>query len=58
MIVVAIALLLVGSAAWGGSVWYSSRLSVSTDDAYVEGTVAPISAKVPGQVSEVLVRDN
>jgi membrane fusion protein (multidrug efflux system) len=58
MIVVAIGLLLLGSAAWGGSAWYSSRLSVSTDDAYVEGTVAPVSAKISGQVSEVLVRDN
>jgi membrane fusion protein (multidrug efflux system) len=58
MIVIAVALLLIGSAAWGGSVWYNSRLSVSTDDAYVEGTVAPVSAKVQGQVAEVLVRDN
>jgi membrane fusion protein (multidrug efflux system) len=58
MIIVAVAVLLLGSAAWGGSVWYHSRLSVSTDDAYVEGTVAPVSAKVAGQVAEVLVRDN
>jgi membrane fusion protein (multidrug efflux system) len=58
MIVVAVGLLLVGSVAWGGSVWYHSRLSVSTDDAYVEGTVAPVSARVTGQVVEVLVRDN
>jgi membrane fusion protein (multidrug efflux system) len=58
MIVIAIGVLLLGSAAWGGSVWYSSRSNVSTDDAYVEGTVAPVSAKIPGQVSEVLVRDN
>ncbi|HMH54540.1 MAG TPA: HlyD family secretion protein [Candidatus Acidoferrum sp.] len=58
MIVIAVAVLLLGSAAWGGSVWYGSRSSVSTDDAYVEGTVAPVSAKIPGQVSEVLVRDN
>ena len=58
MIIIAIGLLLLGSAAWGGSVWYNSRLSVSTDDAYVEGSVAPVSAKIPGQVSEVLVRDN
>src|SRR5262245_17549654 len=58
MIVIAIAVLLLGSAACGGSVWYSSRSNVSTDDAYVEGTVAPVSAKIPGQVSEVLVRDN
>jgi membrane fusion protein (multidrug efflux system) len=58
MIVIAVGLLLIGSAAWGGSVWYSSRLSISTDDAYIEGTVAPVSARIPGQVSDVLVRDN
>ena len=58
MIVLVLALLLIGSVAWGGSVWYNSRLSVSTDDAYVEGTVAPVSAKIPGQIAEVLVRDN
>src|SRR5712692_7295909 len=58
MIVIAVAVLLLGSAAWGGSVWYSSRLSVSTDDAYVEGAVAPVSAGISGQIVEVLVRDN
>jgi membrane fusion protein (multidrug efflux system) len=31
---------------------------VSTDDAYVEATVAPVGAQVPGRVIEVLVRDN
>lgn len=58
MIALALGLLLIGSAAWGGSVWYQSRLSVSTDDAYIEGTVAAVSAKVAGQIAEVLVRDN
>ena len=58
MIILAVGLLLVGSAAWGGSVWYQSRVSVSTDDAYVEGTIAPVSAKVSGHIAEVLVRDN
>src|SRR2546423_1184422 len=58
MIIIALALLVIGGAAWGGSVWYHSRLSVSTDDAYIEGTVATVSAKVSGQVAEVLVRDN
>lgn len=43
---------------WAGSTWYRSRLTVVTDDAYVEGTAAPMSAKVPGQVVEVLARDN
>ncbi len=50
-----VALLAVG---WAGYAWYQSRLTVLTDDAYVEGTVAPVSAKIPGQVVEVLVRDN
>jgi membrane fusion protein (multidrug efflux system) len=58
LIIIALGLLLVGSAAWGGSVWYQSRLSVSTDDAYIEGTIAMVSGKVSGQVAEVLVRDN
>jgi len=43
---------------WAGYAWYHSRLTVITDDAYVEGTAAPMSAKVPGQVVEVLARDN
>jgi membrane fusion protein (multidrug efflux system) len=58
MIIIALGLLFVGSAAWGGSVWYHSRLSVSTDDAYIEGTIATVSGKVSGQVAEVRVRDN
>ena len=58
LIIIALALLFLGSAAWAGSVWYHSRLSVSTDDAYIEGTIATVSGKVPGQVAEVLVRDN
>ncbi|HXG03412.1 MAG TPA: biotin/lipoyl-binding protein, partial [Candidatus Binatia bacterium] len=38
--------------------WYHGGRTVSTDDAYVEATVAPVSAPVPGRVIEVLVRDN
>src|SRR5207244_12363140 len=54
----ALGLIVLRGAGWAGTAWYRSRLSVGTDDAYVEGTVAPVSAKVPGQVMEVLVRDN
>ncbi len=54
----ALGLIVLLGAGWAGTAWYRSRLSVGTDDAYVEGTVAPVSAKVPGQVMEVLVRDN
>jgi membrane fusion protein (multidrug efflux system) len=43
---------------WGGWAWYRSSIEVSTDDAYVEGTISPVSAKVAGHVVELLVTDN
>ena len=56
--VLALAGVAVVALAWAAWVWYASRQSVVTDDAYVDGTMAPIAAKVPGQVMELLVRDN
>jgi membrane fusion protein (multidrug efflux system) len=47
-----------GILSWGGWAWYRSTGEVSTDDAYVEGTISPVSAKVSGHVVEMLVRDN
>ena len=44
--------------AYGGWAWYHAVHYVSTDDAYVEGTISPVSAKVAGHVAELLVRDN
>ena len=44
--------------AYGGWAWYQAVHYVWTDDAYVEGTISPISAKVAGHVAELLVRDN
>lgn len=38
--------------------WHESGKYEETDDAFVEGSVVPISAKVTGTVSEVLVHDN
>ena len=43
---------------FGGWVWWQARSQVSTDDAYVEGAVAVVSAKVMGNVVELLVQDN
>jgi membrane fusion protein, multidrug efflux system len=43
---------------WGAVVWYQGSTRVTTDDAYVEGVIAPVSAKVSGHVVEMLVRDN
>lgn len=58
VIVLAFSLVAIVGLVWAGYAWYRSRLTVFTDDAYVEGTIAPVSAKVPGQVVDVLVRDN
>src|SRR5215475_2986410 len=43
---------------YGGHVWYNAITYVSTDDAYVEGTISPVSAKVAGHIVELLVQDN
>ncbi len=57
-VVPAVVAISLGALVWGGYVWWRARHTVTTDDAYVDGTVAPVSAKVAGQVIEVLVRDN
>ncbi|MBI3637413.1 MAG: HlyD family secretion protein [Candidatus Rokubacteria bacterium] len=57
-VIVAFTLVAVVAAVWGGIAWYRASRTVTTDDAYLEGTMAPVSAKVAGQVLEVLVRDN
>jgi membrane fusion protein, multidrug efflux system len=46
---------LVAVAAW---FWLHYRNRVSTDDAQVDGHIAPIASKVSGSVAEVLVNDN
>ena len=38
--------------------WLHFRYRISTDDAQVDGHIAPISAKISGNVIEVLVNDN
>jgi membrane fusion protein (multidrug efflux system) len=43
---------------YAGYRWYESRSWVTTDDAYVEGAITAISAKVPGHVVELFVQDN
>jgi len=43
---------------WGAVVWYRGSTRVTTDDAYVEGVISPVSAKVSGHVVEMRVRDN
>src|SRR5262249_61000396 len=43
---------------YGIYAWYNAITYVSTDDAYVEGTISPVSAKVAGHVAELPVQDN
>jgi membrane fusion protein, multidrug efflux system len=51
--------LLVAGALWFGIPWVRMTLNtVSTDDAYVNGHVTFVAARVRGQVSRVLVDDN
>lgn len=53
---VATAFLLIGIAG-GGWWWYHSAQFVNTDDARVTGTIVSISPKIPGRISEVLVKE-
>jgi membrane fusion protein, multidrug efflux system len=51
--------LVLGGALWFGIPWVQMTLNtVSTDDAYVNGHVTFVAARVRGQVARVLVDDN
>jgi len=52
------AVVLLVALVYGGYVWWQSLRRVTTDDAYVEGSVVVISAKVAGHVAELLTDDN
>jgi membrane fusion protein (multidrug efflux system) len=54
-VVAAIALAALGA---GGRMWYRSQYFVETENAYVSGHVHPVSARIPGVVTRVLVEDN
>lgn len=58
VVLVVAALATVAALVAAGWIWYERRLTVTTDDAYVESTAVPVSAKVAGQVAQVLVRDD
>src|SRR3954470_320560 len=54
-VVALIALLALGA---GGRMWYRSHYFVETENAYVSGHVTPVSARIAGVVTKVLVEDN
>jgi membrane fusion protein (multidrug efflux system) len=59
MLLGAAGLLVLAGALWFGIPWVQTSLTtVSTDDAYVNGHVTFVAARVKGQVSRVLVDDN
>jgi membrane fusion protein (multidrug efflux system) len=53
-----LAVVVIAGAAYGVRAWRYWGRHVSTDDAFVEAHVSPVSARVRGTVIEVLVRDN
>jgi membrane fusion protein, multidrug efflux system len=59
MLLGALGALILASALWFGIPWVQTTLNtVSTDDAYVNGHVTFVAARVKGQVARVLVDDN
>src|SRR5580700_708163 len=59
MLLAAAGLLVLAAALWFGVPWVQTALNtVSTDDAYVNGHVTFVAARVRGQVAHVLVDDN
>ena len=59
MLLGALGVLVLAAALWFGIPWVQTTLNtVSTDDAYVNGHVTFVAARVKGQVSRVLVDDN
>lgn len=55
---IAVGLVIMGGLAYAGYLWHYAGTHVSTDDAYVAAHMAPINARIPGTVIEVVVDDN
>lgn len=53
-----LALIVLAAAGFGGKIWYHSTHYVETENAYVSGHVTPVSARIAGVVTKVLVEDN
>ena len=53
-----VALIAMAALGAGGRMWYRSSHFVETENAYVAGRVHPVSARVAGVVTQVLVDDN
>ena len=58
VVLVLLGVVVLAAGVWGVRTWRHWDRHVSTDDAFVEAHVSPVSARVRGTVLEVLVRDN
>ncbi len=53
-----VALVILGAISWGGyTIWARLQLVESTDDAQIDGTIVPISARIAGNVVAVQAQD-
>ncbi|MFL6657705.1 MAG: HlyD family secretion protein [Massilia sp.] len=53
-----LAIIVLAAIGFGGKMWYRSTHYVETENAYVSGHVTPVSARIAGVVTKVLVEDN
>ena len=53
-----LALIVIGALGFGGKMYYHATHYVETDNAYVSGHVTPVSSRIAGVVTKVLVEDN
>lgn len=53
-----VALIAIAAILAGGRMWYRSHYFVETENAYVAGHAHPVSARIAGVVTRVLVEDN
>ncbi len=57
-VLVVAGLIAVAAVAAGGRMWYRSAHFVETENAYVAGHVHPVSSRIAGTVTKVLIDDN
>lgn len=53
-----VALIAIAASVAGGRMWYRSHYFVETENAYIAGHVHPVSSRIAGIVTRVLVDDN
>jgi membrane fusion protein (multidrug efflux system) len=57
-VLIVAAIVALAALAAGGRMWYRSHFYVETENAYVAGHVTPVSTRIAGVVTKVLIDDN